>query len=39
MWVSLVLRGKGKGSSVNTDEIRRHEKETSTKQSIFINVL
>ena len=39
MWVSRVLRGKGRGSSVNSDKIRGHGKEILTKRSIVINML
>ena len=39
MWVSPVLRGKRRGSSVNSDKIRGHGKQILTKQSIVINML
>ena len=39
MWVSRVLRGKRRGSRVNSDKIRGHGKEISTKQNIVINML
>ena len=39
MWVSRVLRGKARGSRVNSDKIRGHGKEILTKQNIVINML